>query len=630
MSSSPLALVEHRLTLQSTFNKLVLARHDRIIGIVGFRNTKASNRYSDSLFISEQEREANIVRNRALLEQLDLKDAVSSLGVPAKPKPAPKPKAKPIQPSKKFKREPIAEAPRRQSARLKKEVIDPNESPEKKRKREAEAEERRAKEAEERLQAEVQARLAKRPRTHDLDISALAAEELSDKDMGSLRGSLQAVTNAAIPRRVGDIDAWVFDDDKKDEKEVESLRKRLGKMKVVARAKVTQDRIYSAAYHPEPTKDLVFFGDKHGQLGIWDARAPPEDVADEDGDVTPADEKEGGKYWRLQQHWPATSKSSISSVKIDPIDSHSVFTTSYDCTIRQLSFVSGISQQIFSSSDVLITCLDMPPSGHELWISDAAGGLTHLDLRESANKAQWYELSDQKIGSVSVNPTSPHLLLTASNNRLLKIWDTRKLDTLTLGKDAKRGEAAPMTPPLASPSASAAAKPSVSKPVEYDFDTVQEFVESKRGRGLLRGEFAHGKSVSSAYWDPRGRSVVSTSYDDTLRLWELDAGKYDSSSVFPSFTPFSRMKHNCQTGKWLTILRAVWNPNPDVYPHFTIGNLEHSLDIFSCKGDLIARLSDRQRITATQAVTCSHPSIVERCATGNGSGRCVLWAPPDL
>ena len=36
------------------------------------------------------------------------------------------------------------------------------------------------------------------------------------------------------------------------------------------------------------------------------------------------------------------------------------------------------------------------------------------------------------------------------------------------------------------------------------------------------------------------------------------------------------------------------------------------------------------RITAVQAVTCSHPNILERAASGNGSGRCVLWAPADL
>jgi WD repeat-containing protein 76 len=65
--------------------------------------------------------------------------------------------------------------------------------------------------------------------------------------------------------------------------------------------------------------------DKHGQLGIWDAQAPADEVADEEGDVSVPDDKEGGKYWRLQLHWPATSRSSISCIKFDPIDSHSVW-----------------------------------------------------------------------------------------------------------------------------------------------------------------------------------------------------------------------------------------------------------------------------------------------------------------
>lgn len=126
----------------------------------------------------------------------------------------------------------------------------------------------------------------------------------------------------------------------KEDKDVKSLRKALQKMKVVSRAKVTGERIYSAAYHPEKTKDVIFFGgehfcgyfctlthpihiDKHGQLGIWDARAQAEEEEDEDGDVV-VTTSEGGKYWRLQPHWPATGKSSLSCIKFDPLDAHSV------------------------------------------------------------------------------------------------------------------------------------------------------------------------------------------------------------------------------------------------------------------------------------------------------------------
>lgn len=179
--------------------------------------------------------------------------------------------------------------------------------------------------------------------------------------------------------------------------------------------------------------------DKHGQLGIWDARAPQDDVENEDHGVDP-DQRESGKYWRLQVHWPATSQSSISCIKFDPIDAHSVshkqpelvtpthlcrpspkvYTSAYDSTVRTLSFTSGISREVFAMDKVLITSMDLPPASHELWLSDAEGWATHLDLREDNSKRRTYQLSDQKIGCLSVNPTNPAFILTSSNNRVLK------------------------------------------------------------------------------------------------------------------------------------------------------------------------------------------------------------------
>lgn len=70
--------------------------------------------------------------------------------------------------------------------------------------------------------------------------------------------------------------------------------------------------------------------------------------------------------------------------------------------------------------ETLISSIDLPPQGNEMWISDSLGGLTHLDLREQKEKARWYQLSDQKIGSVSINPVQTQFLLAASNSRSLK------------------------------------------------------------------------------------------------------------------------------------------------------------------------------------------------------------------
>ena len=75
----------------------------------------------------------------------------------------------------------------------------------------------------------------------------------------------------------------------------------------------------------------------------------------------------------------------------------------------------------------------------------------------------------------------------------------------------------------------------------------------------------------------------------------------------------------------------------------------HALKIFSADGDVLASLSDKtrcvlapdgdrisyglrtdiyiyDRVTAVQAVTALHPNVMGRAATGNASGRCVLWS----
>ena len=102
-----------------------------------------------------------------------------------------------------------------------------------------------------------------------------------------------------------------------------------------------------------------------------------------------------------------------------------LYTSSYDCTVRTVSFVSGSSREVFANEDGnLISSIDLPPNGHELWISDNSGGVTHVDLREEKSTVRRYGLSDNKIGSVSVNPTRTYFLLTASNSRVMKYVTT--------------------------------------------------------------------------------------------------------------------------------------------------------------------------------------------------------------
>lgn len=56
------------------------------------------------------------------------------------------------------------------------------------------------------------------------------------------------------------------------------------------------------------------------------------------------------------------------------------------------------------------------------------------------------------------------------------------------------------------------------------------------------------------------------------------------------FKPTKVVRHNCQTGRWLTILRAQWSLNMEYMPHFTVGNMKRTLDVVSATGEKIVAL----------------------------------------
>lgn len=111
----------------------------------------------------------------------------------------------------------------------------------------------------------------------------------------------------------------------------------------------------------------------------------------------------------------------------------------------------------------------------------------------------------------------PHLLVTAGNDQHLRIWDTRHFSRL----NPRSTEV--MTPPP-SPKKVKGDPDEDNKPRLNTYPTsnignekVSSYQTSPKGRGLLRAAYQHGKSCSAAYWDPWGRRILTTSYDDKLR-----------------------------------------------------------------------------------------------------------------
>jgi WD40 repeat protein len=60
----------------------------------------------------------------------------------------------------------------------------------------------------------------------------------------------------------------------------------------------------------------------------------------------------------------------------------------------------------------------------------------------------------------------------------------------------------------------------------------------------LRAEFTHGQACSSAYFSPTGKQILSTSYDDKMRIWNVD--RTSLGTVVQDFNPDYVHKHNNQ------------------------------------------------------------------------------------
>lgn len=94
-------------------------------------------------------------------------------------------------------------------------------------------------------------------------------DELEGSDQASLRTTFQTMLKSSHARGIGKQDDFAYDDDNKEDSDVVKLKERFRKMKIISRAKVTQSRVYSAAYHPDVTKDLIFFGGmKYTSVGM--------------------------------------------------------------------------------------------------------------------------------------------------------------------------------------------------------------------------------------------------------------------------------------------------------------------------------------------------------------------------
>ncbi|MCJ1462802.1 hypothetical protein MMC07_001405 [Pseudocyphellaria aurata] len=372
------------------------------------------------------------------------------------------------------------------------------------------------------------------------------------------------------------------------DKELRALRERMSRLELYDgfepnRIKITPERIYSLGFHPTVDKALVCAGDKLGNLGIFDgsqtaSQIKTKQIKSEEEDKDGGDDDPDPNITSFHLH-----TRTISSFQFSPLDSSHLYTCSYDSSLRLLDLVKSSSTEVYAPGD---SSLDEPLSGIEvdptspfiIYFSRLDGHVGRTDTRLPGH-ADIFQLSEKKIGGFSLHPGYPHFLATASLDRFMRVWDLRKMN----GKGAEQ------------------------KPA-------------------LIGEHESRLSVSHAAFNSAGQ-VATASYDDTVKIHTFESmGSWapDRKISEEEFAPSAIVRHNNQTGRWVTILRPQWQLSPaDRVQRFCIGNMNRFVDIYTAAGDQLAQLGG-DNITAVPAVAQFHPTI-DWVAAGTASGKLCLW-----
>jgi len=88
--------------------------------------------------------------------------------------------------------------------------------------------------------------------------------------------------------------------------------------------------------------------------------------------------------------------------------------------------------------------------------------------------------------------------------------------------------------------------------------------------------------------------------------------------------PTHSIKHNNQTGRWLTTLMAQWHPSVDL---FAVGCLKQPrrIELMDSKGKTVQELQG-DLLTAVASRCCFHPSTDQTIVVGgNSSGRVTVF-----
>ncbi|KAI8500590.1 WD repeat-containing protein 76 [Branchiostoma belcheri] len=145
-------------------------------------------------------------------------------------------------------------------------------------------------------------------------------------------------------------------------------------------------------------------------------------------------------------------------------------------------------------------------------------------------------------------------------------------------------------------------------------------MKKKGSQQFVASLYQHSRSVSSAYFSPAsGSRILTTCFDDRIRV-------FDSSAIGQqTVKPLREVRHNNQTGRWLTPFRAVWVPGRDDL--FVSGSMKQprQIELYSDQTSLLHTFTSPDYLTSICSINAFHPTQ-SVLAGANSSGKVHVFS----
>lgn len=254
-------------------------------------------------------------------------------------------------------------------------------------------------------------------------------------------------------------------------------------------------------------------------------------------------------------------------------DPEKLFSCGYDGTLRCGHFEKKIFENIYytpEDEDLLLRSFTFL-SPHILLVSQSDGNVAFIDTRTEGYKAEeMFRASLRDVRTVDIHPTQPDYIITAGLDSALCLWDIRNL--------------------------------------------------RKAPKKIFSA--SSGRMLNSAYFSPvTGKYILSTSQDNALRI-------YDSSKLVSKLPCLYSIKHDTQTGRWLTKFRATWHPSREDL--FVCGSMARPrrIELFSTNGKKVSSFEHFELINSVQSLNKFHPSL-NVLVGANASGKLHVFTEED-